>query len=120
MTFIDNANQDVEIVAEIPSYDERLEVELEDVTELSFGNDAENCRSSSSSVFNKRIMMILIVAVAILLFCVAGFSAAVVSQNNADANFNSASKAPKPKASKAPNASKAPKASSSPGPSSRR
>ena len=107
MSFNDNANQDVEIVADTSS----------DVTELSFGNDAEN-RSSSSSVFNKRIMMILIVAAAILLLCATGFSAAVVSRNNVDANFNSASKAPKaskaPTATRVPRASKAPKATNAP------
>eukprot|EP00574_Skeletonema_japonicum_P011664 CAMPEP_0201724484 /NCGR_PEP_ID=MMETSP0593-20130828/8227_1 /ASSEMBLY_ACC=CAM_ASM_000672 /TAXON_ID=267983 /ORGANISM="Skeletonema japonicum, Strain CCMP2506" /LENGTH=124 /DNA_ID=CAMNT_0048215761 /DNA_START=94 /DNA_END=468 /DNA_ORIENTATION=+ len=106
----DNHNDDIEIVANVPSYDEGLE----DVTELPFGED-EEYRSSNSSMFNsKRNKLILVVIATILLLCVTGFSAAAVSRNNTIRSFqstNSPSKASKaPKSSKAPQPSKAPKA----------
>ncbi len=115
----DNANQDVEIVANMPSYDEGLQDE--DITELPFGDDidAEHSSSNGGVLNNRRNKMILVVTAAILLLCVTGFSAASVAHNSAVKQFQSANaKSSKvPKASRDPKSSKVPKASSSPGPS---
>jgi hypothetical protein len=96
----DNTNEDIEIVANVPSYDEGLD----DVTELPFGGD-EEYHSSNSSMFNsKRNKLILVVIATILLLCVTGFSAAAVSRTNTVRSFQYTY----PPTSKAPKASKAP------------
>eukprot|EP00984_Skeletonema_dohrnii_P014261 scaffold5971_cov111-Skeletonema_dohrnii-CCMP3373.AAC.6 len=111
-----NANDfnapDVEIVAHNLPNDE----DLEDVTALPFGHDAEEYRSSNQagSVVNKRNKIILIVTAAILVLCVTGFSADAVTSNNIARSFNGA---PGSKSSKAPKTTKAPVAKSTKAPS---
>eukprot|EP00984_Skeletonema_dohrnii_P022028 scaffold11143_cov59-Skeletonema_dohrnii-CCMP3373.AAC.1 len=101
-------NTPVEIVAHnLPNNED-----LEDVTALPFGHDAEEYRSSNQagSVVNKRNKIILIVTAAILALCVTGFSAAAVTSNNIARSFSST---PGSKSSKAPKTTKAPVAKSS-------